>query len=123
MSSIWDVTSEALSVGIQGTELRQQALADNIANIDTPGYKRQDVSFQSALQSALNSDDPASQVEAVQPTTYTDGSGEVGVNGNNVSLEQEMTDISSNELLGAALTNTMTARMAIFKTAVTDGRE
>ncbi len=40
---LFDVTSSALEVAIRGTEQRQTVLANNLANVNTPGFKRSDV--------------------------------------------------------------------------------
>ena len=59
---------------------RQKIVASNIANADTPGYKTQDIDFQSELQSALSGQSPAA----------TEVSGlRVKNDGNNVSLDRE----------------------------------
>ena len=50
---IFDTVHVALERAIQGAGLRHEALAANLANVNTPGYRRQDVDFHSALQAAL----------------------------------------------------------------------
>ena len=50
---LFDVTERALEVGLHGTELRQQVIANNLANVNTPGFKRSDVEFQRQLAEAL----------------------------------------------------------------------
>ncbi len=47
-----DSTQQLLEAAMRGSWQRQTALTNNIANADTPGYKPQEVSFESALQSA-----------------------------------------------------------------------
>jgi flagellar basal-body rod protein FlgB len=44
-----DLTTTALSASMRGLGLRHQALAQNVANADTPGYRRVDVQFEGAL--------------------------------------------------------------------------
>src|SRR4051794_37870740 len=46
---LFDTTQIGLERALSGASLRQQAIAQNIANVNTPGYRRQDVDFQSAL--------------------------------------------------------------------------
>ena len=48
-----DATQQLLEAAMRGSWQRQTALTNNIANADTPGYRRQEVNFQSALQSAV----------------------------------------------------------------------
>ena len=49
---LFDTVHVALERAIQGSALRQQALASNLANVNTPGYRRQDVDSESARLAA-----------------------------------------------------------------------
>jgi flagellar basal-body rod protein FlgB len=53
-----------LEQGLRLRSQRQQVLATNIANVDTPNYKAQDFDFKAAMQSALSSADPTSGMVA-----------------------------------------------------------
>lgn len=84
-----DAVTSVLRTALDGVSLRQQVTADNIANVDTPGFRAMSVDFESSLKRAaengtVRSDpDGAVQVE----TTPTDTP--VGANGNNVDLRKE----------------------------------
>jgi flagellar basal-body rod protein FlgB len=52
-----DLTIDALSTAMRGLALRHQAIAQNVANADTPGYQRVDVQFEGALAEALGKDE------------------------------------------------------------------
>lgn len=80
-----DRASASLRVAVSGLAARQQAIANNIANIETPGYRARKVKFEDALQSAVaNGTSPAgvtpSVLTSLEPTR---------LNGNNVNLDQE----------------------------------
>lgn len=80
-----DIASSALQVAINGLTLRQKAIANNIANIETPGYKADKVQFERALQDALDNGTPLGDVRAttaksLEPTR---------LDGNNVNLDEE----------------------------------
>lgn len=77
------VTSVALTSALDGLTTRQSAIADNIANADTPGYTAKEVSFESALAASVNAGSGA-----VTPTT-TSSTATAGSNGNNVDLSDE----------------------------------
>ncbi|MET0860808.1 MAG: flagellar basal body protein [Microbacterium sp.] len=77
------VTATALSSALDGLSLRQRAIADNIANINTPGYHAKRVQFEDALRSAIA--DGTGAVDAtversLEPTR---------LNGNNLNLDTE----------------------------------
>jgi flagellar basal-body rod protein FlgB len=80
-----DVTSAALHTALTGLAQRQRVIADNIANIQTPGYTASRVNFEDALRSAVSS---GSSPNGVVATTFrsTDAP---RADGNNVSLDQE----------------------------------
>ena len=80
---IESVTSAALSSALDGLALRQRTIANNIANVNTPGYQAQRVSFEDALaQSVQNGDGraAASTARSLEPTR---------LDGNNVNLDTE----------------------------------
>jgi flagellar basal-body rod protein FlgB len=80
-----DLSSSSLRVAAAGLAARQSAIANNIANIETPGYKARKVEFEQALQGAIsNGDSPA----GVSPSTKTSLEPS-GLNGNNVNLDEE----------------------------------
>jgi flagellar basal body rod protein FlgB len=54
MNVLGDKGVDTLTTWLQGLSQRQQAIGTNIANIDTPGYQRQDVSFEAELQQATS---------------------------------------------------------------------
>ena len=80
--------------------VRQQAIASNIANLETPGYRRVDLStsFNTELDRACASGDPR-QIESIKPTIAPDTSAVPnGRDGNTVNLEQEMMILNQNML-------------------------
>ena len=82
--------------------VRNKAIANNIANIATPGYKRVDVSFQGELSKAIansqNDVDLSQNVENVDPQIEVDRSGFLASGANNVNIDQEMADLAKNQL-------------------------
>ena len=77
------VTMNALSSALDGLALRQQTIAQNIANVNTPNYKAKIVSFENALAQSV---DAGSGV--VSPTVTTSDAASQQ-NGNNVSVDSE----------------------------------
>ena len=79
-----DVASSALRIAVNGLAARQKAIANNIANIETPGYHAQKVKFEEALSHAVESGQPARVAPSVnrslEPTR---------LNGSNVNLDEE----------------------------------
>lgn len=92
--------------------LRNDAIANNIANIDTPGYKRQDVSFETNLQRALGyagfqtMDEKVYNLNTTEitPRVYTDAASfSYRLDGNNVDIDTEGVYMAENQVLYNAL--------------------
>jgi flagellar basal-body rod protein FlgB len=79
-----DVTSVALHSAMRGLAARQRAVADNVANVNTPGFLASRVSFESALLDAVR----GGAAPAVQPTVSRSLE-PTRINGNNVNLDRE----------------------------------
>ena len=108
--------------------LRNEAISNNIANVDTPGYKRQDVSFEAELQKALgmnryeSMDAKVAGVKTSRLTTrpYTDYEGySYRLDGNNVDIENENVMLAENQLkyqgLLTSITQEFTNLQAVMK--------
>ncbi len=80
-----DVASQALQVALSGLAMRQRVTANNIANIQTPGFHAGKVQFENALQSAISN---GMSPDAVQPTV-AQSLEPTQLNGNNVNLDEE----------------------------------
>lgn len=94
-------------MALDATWQRNKAISENIANIDTPGYKRQDVSFEEQMSKALKKNrTDVTELERVQPRQYTVNSGlSYRLDGNNVDIDTEMVSLAENQLRYNTLTS------------------
>ena len=116
-----DVLHRAMDVSM----LRQDVIANNIANADTPNFKRSFVNFESQLAAALESRGASSfraavtderhisfsrsvDYRSVRPHTRLDYLTTVDNNGNNVDIEEESMNFLNNQLMYTLLTNSVT---------------
>jgi flagellar basal-body rod protein FlgB len=53
MDLITSLTTQVMNKALDGLSRRHKAIASNLANVDTPNYRRRDVSFEGALQHAI----------------------------------------------------------------------
>jgi flagellar basal-body rod protein FlgB len=98
MNWIDTVSSTLLGKDLDGLWVRQQAISDNMANVETPGYKAKQVSFEDQLLKELASSgsNPQAVSEAISSVTpeVTEAEGETfREDGNGVDLEQQMIDM------------------------------
>jgi flagellar basal-body rod protein FlgB len=101
--------------------LRQDAIASNIANLETPGYKRLDVApaFNSELERACAARDPG-QIAALNPQLAVDpNAAAVSPDGNTVNLESELLEMNKNSLAGTLQTQLITTDFYRLRMAIT----
>lgn len=100
---------------------RHEALASNIANVETPGYKRVDVSqsFVQQLQKQFRVGDKM-DLSNVKPTVEADTTARsTRSDGNNVELDTELLNMGSNEMQYEMLTDFVSQNLSRLKTAIT----
>ena len=103
------------------TVLRQDAIASNLANIETPNYKRLDVStsFEAQLKQAVASRDPE-QIAAIQPQLTVDTQAKSSrSDGNTVQLETELLKMNQNMVEHALETQLVTNALMKMRMAIT----
>lgn len=113
---------------------RQAVLATNVANVETPGFRSSDLSFEEEIRSLADSSsdrDPAGLVRtdpqhlpgpgeaAGQRLVYSDRP--PGVDGNNVDLDRELVKATENALRYQAVVTVLSRRLGILRYAVTEG--
>jgi len=106
---------------LDATVVRHEAIASNIANAETPHYKRLDLapSFQQELQNALASQNPA-RINALQPTLAPDPQAlAANRDGNSVNLEHELVELGRNTLENAVQTQIVSSMLAKLRLAIT----
>ena len=113
----------AQSRALDAAALRHQIIANNLANVNTPGYKRQDVTFESQLSRALSEHHSGgfgeNPVDSVQPEVVTQNSTSMRQDGNNVDMESENVNAAINTLRFETLTQTVSGYFGGLKAAIT----
>ena len=106
---------------LDAISLRQDAIASNIANLETPGYQRLDLApaFQSELERACAAGD-AQQIAALKPRLAPDSTAVSNSrDGNNVHLENELMQMNQNAVTHALETQLVSSLLARMRLAIT----
>ena len=111
---ISDNTTAALQASLQGLDTRAAAIKNNIANVETPGYQSQVVNFEDSLRSALADGNPDAATASMSYSTAP-----TRLNGNNVSIDNEMTDLTQTELKQQLAVSALNAKYRLLRTAIT----
>lgn len=123
-----------LSNAMDAAALRQRVAADNIANVNTPGFRRRFVRFEDELSRAATGQAAVGtrtdkghiplgrpKVTDVRPQVVADRTSVVRNDGNNVDIDREMALNAAAELQYAALTQVVSTRYKMVRSAITQG--
>ncbi len=136
MNLLNDAGFRRLEGAISAANLRQQVITNNIANADTPYFKRSEVSFENVLQSQM--DDGGSSFSGIttnprhfqigsapgsvpQPTIVTDKGTVMNNNLNNVDIDVEMSDLAENQLRYNTYIEQINHQIKMMRTAIQGG--
>ena len=118
---LFDTTQLALERAIEGAGKRHEALAANLANANTPGYRRVDVDFHGALAAAIGAGDRTA-LEHLSFAPVRDASaGAVRADGSTVDVDVESAKLAANALEQQAAVQVAHARIGILKAAMGTG--
>ena len=129
LESSFGRTLDILHRSMDVSMLRQDVMADNIANADTPNFKRSSINFESRLRSALASEGSGGfqaamtherhipfrqpvDYQSVQPNRQLDYLTTSDNNGNNVDIEEESMNFLNNQLLYTLMTDSVNQQFA-----------
>ena len=115
---LYDTTQIALERTIQGAAMRNEALAANLANANTPGYRRVDVDFHSTLAQAMGSGKPRDAVQSAGFAMETDNTGPLRADGSTVDVDAESAKLAANGLEHQTAVSIAGARIATLRSAM-----
>ncbi len=134
-----DLATQALKKALDGLSLRAQAIANNVANVDTPNFKSSEVTFEQDLQAALSrrpdglplamtnarhlSDGSPVTLDAVQPRAVPLLSTSMRNDGNNVDIDREMAQLAETQLSFQAATQLINSKFQQLKLAIWEGKK
>jgi flagellar basal-body rod protein FlgB len=121
-----DITSTALSKTLDAASARQRTIANNIANVETPGYKRRYVQFEEELKAALQGggrDRVRRAVSNLTSTELTDAISPSRSDGNNVNIDAEMADLAKVGLKHRAAATLLEGKISMLRAAISEGKK
>ncbi len=126
---------------LDAATMQHRALSNNIANVDTPGYKRGEVVFREKLKKALDarkemsgnltlnrtqlghlSPDVEMPLASVTAELRIDSNSQLRNDGNNVDIDAEMSALAQNTVMYNALAQISKMQFTALRTAITEGR-
>lgn len=123
-----------LRKGLDAESLRQKVIANNIANVNTPNFKKSTLNFESLLKKALGRDainlittDPrhygaAPRLAELRPEVRINRATSMRQDGNNVDIDEEMTNLAANSIGYQVTARELSERISLLSYVITGGR-
>lgn len=129
---LFNKTMSVLEQGLNAASLRNTVIANNLANVETPGYKRSDVVFEEELRKALSPNNSftgfrtnekhipigSPSVINVSPQTVIEKDTTMRNDGNNVDIDREMAALAKNEIMYQAIVQELNGEYQKLKSAI-----
>jgi flagellar basal-body rod protein FlgB len=124
-------TINQLENSLKYSTIKQNVIAQNIANVDTPNYKSKEVlkpSFQSELTTAMQANRTDvrhlhfSNSTQSPAAVFTRTNSQYNHNGNSVDIDKEMAELAENQIYYNALTERISGKFNSLKTVISGGK-
>lgn len=126
MDNMNSTSMEFLLKGLDAVWLRQKVISNNIANSETPGYKRLNVEFEDLIKNLIenNYEDIESlknAIESVEPVVTQDSASSTRLDGNNVVMDKENIELARAQLQYEYLVSSLSSQISRLKYAINGG--
>ncbi|TMU88402.1 flagellar basal body rod protein FlgB [Bacillus sp. BHET2] len=123
-------TFTTLERGLNYASLNQKVISQNIANVDTPNYKAKEVGFKTVFNQTIHQLDAkrtnqrhlSFQSDSQHPAVKTKAAYQYNHNGNGVDLDQEMSEMATNQIYFNALTDRLNGKFNSLQSVVRGGK-
>lgn len=124
----------ALHRQLDSSALTQRVIANNVANVNTPGFKKTHVSFADQLKRALDKKSPAlitsnsrhfggaMDIKQVSPRVVQESDTAMRYGQNNVDIDQEMVNLAANTIQYDFSANSLSSKMGLLGYVIRGGR-
>ena len=127
----------SLEKGLNASWTRNSVIMNNIANVDTPNFKSSSVEFEEIYKKSLDSEEGGFELKQTRPTHMDIGETDIEdvhavitensdttlrMDGNNVDIDKEMTDLAKNVIYYNALTRKISGEFNQLSLAIREGR-
>ena len=123
-------TFTTLENGLNYASLNQKVISQNIANVDTPNYKAKEVEFKTLFDQSLqqleakitNQRHLTFHTSSQHPAVKTKTAYQYNHNGNGVDLDQEMSEMATNQIYFNALSDRLNGKFNSLQSVIRGGK-
>jgi len=133
---LFNKTMSLMEKGLDAASLRNSVIANNLANVDTPGFKRSDVLFEEELRKAISQQGRIKglvtnekhipiggrSAPEVRPKITVTNETSMRNDGNNVDIDREMAALAKNTILFSVLAQELNGEFQKLRSAIFEGR-
>lgn len=116
---IFETTLDVMERSMDVRMANQRLAASNLANINTPGYRARRIDFEATMRRVL--EDPT-EPESATPVIYQSPAPSLTLDGNNVDLDEELSQIARNRLMYSLTSQMLAAKLRQFNSVI-DGQK
>lgn len=132
---LFDRTTKVLEKTLSALSLRQEVIANNIANVNTPGYRRKEVTFEEELKEALSQEpkrikgyithpkhipipQPQISLEGIKPQVWERDDLFFRNDKSGVDIDMELAELAKNAMKHTALSRALARKFAVLDIAI-----
>lgn len=131
-------TINYLSRGMTAATMRQEVISNNIANVNTPNFRKSGVNFEEALAKELYGEDTGGKLQMIRtrekhlpadktpihavPTVVEDDTTIMRTDDNNVDIDVEMSSLLKNQLYYNAMATQIRGHFTKLRNVITSGQ-
>ena len=108
---------DLINAGVRAENLRQKAISSNFANLETPGYRRVDVTFKELLD-ACSGKSESGEISNAEPELYEPRDTPIDADGNDLTLEAEVGHMIKNSLRHKTYVRLLSRKYAQIELAI-----
>ncbi|MGI6160419.1 MAG: flagellar basal body rod protein FlgB [Christensenellales bacterium] len=126
---------DLIEKGLNAAWMRNSAISNNIANVDTPGFKSSRVVFETEFKKAINNDGfeakrtrdkhiykGGSNAMEVSPSMALNNDTTMRLDGNNVDIDYENAELAKNQIYYSTLGNIVASEFRKINMAINEGK-
>lgn len=134
MNILNDKTMRLINKALNTAVYRNEAISNNIANVNTRNYKANRVVFEEELRNAMNGNKKklytthenhiklTDSIDKIEPKMVKDTTTSMRLDGNNVDIDMENANLAANQLLYNSLIQQASKKISLLRYVISEGR-
>lgn len=114
--------SNVMEKSLDALWLKQNVISNNIANVDTPGYKSQEVEFEDLLSKAVSNSNDIKDIDVPDAKVIKNSNTSIREDGNNVDIDTENIELYRTQIQYEYMVKKLSDQYSNIKLAIMEGK-